>query len=716
MGLNKKNKEVEENIKFIDLFAGIGGFRLAFESIGFKCVFSAELDKHACEVYQANYGENPYCDITQLDENMLPDFDLLCAGFPCQAFSISGKQKGFYDDTRGTLFFDICRILKAKKPKAFILENVQNLATHDKGNTLRVMLDNLHQLGYTVNFEVLNAKEFDSPQNRERVIMVGNREGISFDFSLIERKTFKAMKYYLDQEGEFEYLNPEEYTILPKELWKKQPKSGLIFVGYRNKKIRTTGVRPGTEHLSRVHKQPNRIYSSEGSHPTIASQETSGRYWIYHEGRVRKLTQNECYRFMGYSCKFKKVGLKSKLYERIGNSVCVNMIKAIAIQIKNQIFNKENIIMKELTPTQYLENIYNKAQSLVGIEPTDMTQDQYQWIKAVVDKEQNLKGVYTVLVSSLTYKVLHNAQDVRYHKVELSNGYSGRSFDTKYVTPFLKSKKFFGAMKESGWLTRSLEQVHPFILDFPGRINNQAVKSSFLNIMNDIEENSASAEDYLTNIFRLSIIEKAKKTVTIVNPIDSECSVNIEQIMKFLEEHFYYGYSSRGASILPVIAFYSIYECIIDEIGRYKDKKLDKLASHTSCDRSSKATGDIVVRDKITNEIYEAVEIKFDIAPNTIMINDAYEKFKTEKVQRYYVLSTAHADDEETFRMNEEIIRIREEHGCQVIVNGIFPSLKYYLRLLESTDKFMNKYVKNLQENTELDYEHKIAWNRILEK
>ena len=180
------NKE-DKPIKFIDLFAGIGGFRIGFEREGFQCVFSADIDKHACEVYEANFGDYPYCDITTLNPADIPDFDLLCAGFPCQAFSISGKQKGFYDDTRGTLFFDICRILKEKKPKAFVLENVQNLEKHDKGNTLRVMLDSIHELGYTVNYEVLNAKDFNTQQNRERIILVGNRSGIYFDFSKIKK-------------------------------------------------------------------------------------------------------------------------------------------------------------------------------------------------------------------------------------------------------------------------------------------------------------------------------------------------------------------------------------------------------------------------------------------------------------------------------------------------------------------------------------------------
>ena len=370
----------------------------------------------------------------------------------------------------------------------------------------------------------------------------------------------------------------------------------------------------------------------------------------------------------------------------------------------------------EMTPFEFLNNIYNKAMSIQELSEINLKEYQWEWAKQIVYKEQTLKAVYTVLVTSLTYKCLHPNQDVRRHQATLSigNGYSGRTFDTNYVTPFLKTKKFFGAMAESGWLTRSLEQDHPYTLDYPGKINNKIVKKAFLEILNDIEENSASAELYLIAIFKLSIIEKAKKTVTIINPIERESSLNIEQIIECLHNHFYYKYSSRGASILPVLAFYSVYECLIEEIGRFKNKKLDKLASHTSSDRSSKATGDIVVRDIATGELYEVIEIKFDKIPNVMMVDDAYEKFKNESVQRYYILSTCHADEEDIHLIDRRIIEIREEHGCQVIVNGIFDSLKYYLRLLENTDKFINKYVENLQKNPELDYEHKIAWNKIL--
>lgn len=226
---------MRKEITFIDLFAGIGGFRLALESNGAKCVFSSEIDEHAIEMYRENFGDDSKCDITRLNPIDIPNFDILCAGFPCQTFSICGKQSGFEDEVRGTLFFDICRILQVKKPKAFILENVQNLEKHDKGNTIFVMVKALNELGYSVKYKVLNAKDFGVPQNRERIIIVGNNEGKIFDFSKIKTNPVVSMKDFLDTEGNFEYLKPSEYTLLDEDNVKIQ-KSGLIFCGYRNKK------------------------------------------------------------------------------------------------------------------------------------------------------------------------------------------------------------------------------------------------------------------------------------------------------------------------------------------------------------------------------------------------------------------------------------------------------------------------------------------------
>lgn len=700
-----------KRIKFIDLFAGIGGFRLGFERNNYECVFSSEIDPHACAMYELNFGENPKCDITTLNPNILPDFDVLCAGFPCQSFSICGRQKGFYDETRGTLFFDICRILEAKKPTAFVLENVSNLATHDNGRTLNVMLNSLESLGYTVSHRVLNAKDFGVPQNRERIIIVGNKLGKFFDFDKLQTNTISSMHDFLDKNGDFEFLDSKDYTLLDGDQIKIQPKSGLIFCGYRNKRMRTIGVRPGTQHLSRVHKQPNRIYSINGTHPTLASQESCGRYFIKTDDGVRKLTMNECFRFMGFPEQYKKIGTDAQLYARIGNSVCVNMVSAIAKEMKEQLFIGGNNMDKTV---EFLENIYKEATQLKDLSKLSLSKEQINNVKIVVEKEETFKGVFTVLFTSLAYKHLHPEQDVRRHQANMENGYSGRSFDTKYITPFMKRKRFLGAMKESGWLTRSLEQNVPYDFNFPGKIQSTTLKNAFLTILNDISEKGASAYDYLLALIYFSVEAKGKKSVILVNPIKKETNMTIDEIMSSLVKHFYFKYKSRGASILPVIALYSVYECVINELKRFEDMYLEPLASHNSSDRSSGATGDIVVRRKEDDSIYEVVEVKFEIPINPIMIDDVYKKICDKNIQRYYILSTIPPTPEDGVQMNEMVCKIRDEHGCQVIINGLIPTIKYYLRLVENTDIFVENYIKNLNNDSEINYEHKIAWNTVI--
>ena len=334
-------------------------------------------------------------------------------------------------------------------------------------------------------------------------------------------------------------------------------------------------------------------------------------------------------------------------------------------------------------------------------------------VKIVVDKEETFKGVFTVLLTSLVYKCLHPEQDIRRHQANMKNGYSGISFDTKYITPFMKRKRFLGAMKESGWLTRSLEQNIPYELDYPGKIQNKKVKEAFLNILNDVEKNGTDPEKYLLAIMSYSIKCKKEKTVILVNPIKRENLLTINEIVNSLYNHFYFPYKSRGASILPVVALYSIYQCMTAELQRFDGKILDKLASHNSCDKSSGETGDIVVRNIIDSSIYEVVEVKFDIPIDAIMIEDVYKKISDKPVQRYYLLSTVSSSKDEKIKIDEMIFKIRKEHGCQIIVNGIFPTLKYYLRLLDNTDVFVEKYVENLSSNTEINFEHKIAWNKV---
>ncbi len=322
--------------RIIDLFCGIGGFRLGFHNNGFETVFSSDFNKHVQETYSENYGEVPFGDITEVNPKDIPDFEVLCGGFPCQPFSISGKKLGF-EDTRGTLFFDICKIINEKKPKVVVLENVKHLINHDKKRTLKIIIETLIDLGYNVNYKLLNTQHFGLPQNRERIFIVGSKIGY-FDFNKMKNTKSPPLEDFLDKEGDFEYLDSSEYTLLGKGVYKKQPDSGLIFRGYRNKNGFKRGVRPNSLHLNRSHRQPNRIYSIDGYHPTIPSQETSGRFFIYdyRTDKVRKLTIRECYRIMGFPEDFKLNQRVGERYKQIGNSVGVNVVQELSRQILKQ--------------------------------------------------------------------------------------------------------------------------------------------------------------------------------------------------------------------------------------------------------------------------------------------------------------------------------------------------------------------------------------------
>jgi DNA (cytosine-5)-methyltransferase 1 len=330
----KKKNITNPKFTFIDLFAGIGGFHIALENLGGKCVFASEIDEDCVKTYAVNFGHYPSGDITKVKPLDIPNHDILCAGFPCQPFSISGKMKGF-EDTRGTLFFNILEIVKEKQPKVVFLENVKHLKYHDGGKTLKTIIKHLEELGYKTEWAVLNAKDFGLAQNRERIIIIGNKDK-RFDFAKIGKVDSKKLRDILEASAKFEYLKPDDYTLLPKDKWTKQS-SGLIFCGYRNKSIRTNGTRPNTEHLSRVHKQPNRIYFVDGTHPTIPSQESSGRFWIYDGKDVRKLTLNECFRLQGFPDDYQKISSVGACYNQIGNAVAVPMISEVGKQILSQL-------------------------------------------------------------------------------------------------------------------------------------------------------------------------------------------------------------------------------------------------------------------------------------------------------------------------------------------------------------------------------------------
>ena len=309
----------KKKVKIIDLFAGIGGIRLGFEQAfngGVECVFTSEIDKYAIQTYVENFGSsNIYGDITQILEKNIPEHDILLAGFPCQPFSQAGLKKGF-NDTRGTLFFDIERILIAKKPKAFLLENVKQLKGHDKGNTLKVILEHLHNAGYKTFVKVLAAKDFGIPQNRERIYIVGFRDdNIKFKFP---EPTLKATKV-----GDILEKNPaEKYTISDK-LWSGHQRRKLM----HKEKGNGFGYGLFNENSPYTNTISARYYK-DGSEILIEQQGKN----------PRKLTPREAARLQGFPEEYKITAVSdNQLYKQFGNSVCVPVIEKIAERIKTSL-------------------------------------------------------------------------------------------------------------------------------------------------------------------------------------------------------------------------------------------------------------------------------------------------------------------------------------------------------------------------------------------
>jgi DNA (cytosine-5)-methyltransferase 1 len=311
----------DPTFKFIDLFAGIGGIRMAYQNVGGKCVFTSEWNNFAKKTYEANFGEVPFGDITKVNEKDIPDHDVLLGGFPCQPFSIAGVSKknalgrkhGFLDETQGTLFFDIARILDHKRPKAFMLENVKNLVSHDKKNTFRVIKETLEKLGYKVFSRVLDGKYF-VPQHRERIIIVGFRtdvfgEDVQFEFPDMPNVKQK-IKTILEKK-----VDPK-YTLSDK-LWN-------YLQGYAEKhKAKGNGFGFGLTDLNGVSRTISARYYKDGAEILIPQTNKN----------PRRLTPRECARLQGFPDNFIIPVSDNQAYRQFGNSVTVPLIQAVAEQV-----------------------------------------------------------------------------------------------------------------------------------------------------------------------------------------------------------------------------------------------------------------------------------------------------------------------------------------------------------------------------------------------
>ncbi|MDE0554466.1 MAG: DNA methyltransferase [Candidatus Poribacteria bacterium] len=350
----------------------------------------------------------------------------------------------------------------------------------------------------------------------------------------------------------------------------------------------------------------------------------------------------------------------------------------------------------------------------------DLSESQKYWVNAIIEKAESFRGVLTVLITSLVKKIQTPTQDVRYHQDNLPNGYSGRSLDTDHITPFMKEKFRRFAMAESGWLTRSLEQPYPYTLDYEGKIRNKTVKDAFLQILNDIEKNKADPKKYLRAIFSplITLMEGSQGHFDFLKEAQQTETVTIGKIVDLLRHHFSHDYGVAGASRLPVLAVYSAYEMLM-EIQRYKGKTLLPLKSHTTADTKSRgirAIGDIEVMHE--NNFFEGVEIKHNIPISLGIVEDAYQKFSQIPISRYYLLTTAEPNVEDIDSVNDLVSEIHRQHGCEVIINGIIPSLKYYLRLLSSPQLFLDGYSRNLQldfqQKAEIKETHLRYWETLL--
>lgn len=336
--MRKKQQKVKnKNFTFIDLFAGIGGMRIAFERAGGHCVYSSEWNKYSQQTYFANFGEQPEGDITQVNAASIPTHDILVAGFPCQPFSIAGVSKknslgratGFEDKTQGTLFFDVCRILKEKRPKAFMLENVKNLCSHDKGRTFKIILESLDELNYKVFFAILDGQDY-VPQHRERILIVGfdkerYGENIGFEFKLTPREPKPVIRDILDTDVDDKYTLSDKLWTYLQNYAAKHKAAGNGF-GY--------GIAP----LNGIARTISARYYKDGSEILIAQDGKN----------PRRLTPRECARLQGFPDSFKIPVSDTQAYKQFGNSVVVPLMENVAKLIVKEIDNMDAVVGNRL--------------------------------------------------------------------------------------------------------------------------------------------------------------------------------------------------------------------------------------------------------------------------------------------------------------------------------------------------------------------------------
>jgi DNA (cytosine-5)-methyltransferase 1 len=333
----KRKQEKKYNYRFADLFAGVGGFHLAFSKYGNTCVFASEIDSHCQNVYEKNFGMKPSGDITKINTDDIPDFDILCAGFPCQPFSYAGKLEGFDDKTRGTLFFEILRIIKAKHPKMFLLENVKGLKSHQHGRTLEIIINSLEEAGYTVYCDILNSHDFGVPQKRERWYCVGFDKDISFSFPKgTNNKT--TLRDIVDEDLDDPKLKLSDFEL---DRIKHHFESDEIRVKHDNSKY-APNTKKGKYGVYSYLKPDNSLRFHIGDAAKTQIQEAfycsldsvAPAIIVAREPKLwdlgRRLSVDECRKLQGFPDWFIMDSSEVQAKKQMGNSVAVPVVEAIA--------------------------------------------------------------------------------------------------------------------------------------------------------------------------------------------------------------------------------------------------------------------------------------------------------------------------------------------------------------------------------------------------
>lgn len=361
-----------------------------------------------------------------------------------------------------------------------------------------------------------------------------------------------------------------------------------------------------------------------------------------------------------------------------------------------------------LTEQDILNAAYQQALELHqnSASPPALPQPYNEHVGVIVASQEQHKAVLAVLTTLLVKKLHTPAQDIRQHQVQLEGGFSGRGLDSRIITPFLREQRFPNMQSGSGWLTRSLEQSRPYDLSYPGNIRPTAVKRAFLALIDGVQNQGLSAESVLIEILT-GLIQFRDRNTNLV--LSRPVNLSVAQVVGKIGQHF--GLQTPGTARLPVLAVHTIMTILTREAVRYAGCAILPLQHHNTADTRTDLIGDVHIVDA-NNRLFEGYEVKHNIPISSGLIQTSFEKLRITPVQRFYILTTYHHDTYAEF--DPDIRQVAQEHGCHLTVNGVEPTLRYYLRLIGSTREFVDAYVTNLETDPSVTYQMKQAWNEIV--